>query len=57
MIIDDFKQISVKQGIDQVEINNPTNYPLIGKGKQGAVFKISADKCVKFYWNPNSANK
>ncbi|MEW5597093.1 hypothetical protein ABGT24_27125 [Peribacillus frigoritolerans] len=49
--MDDFKSISVvREGDHEVEIvYNPTSYPLIGKGKQGAVFKISADQCVKIY--------
>jgi RIO-like serine/threonine protein kinase len=28
---------------------NPTTYPLIGKGLQGAVFKLSTEQCVKIY--------
>jgi predicted Ser/Thr protein kinase len=53
----DYEQITVKKTEDQVEVNNPTNYPMIGKGKQGAVFKISPDKCVKIYWNNRSVEK
>ncbi len=30
-------------------VKNPTNYELIGTGNQGAVFKISSDKCAKIY--------
>lgn len=47
----DFKSISViREGDNEVEIvHNLTSYPLIGKGKQGAVFKISEDQCVKIY--------
>ncbi len=29
--------------------HNPTSSPLIGRGKEGAVFKISSDRCVKIY--------
>ncbi|MDR7080247.1 putative Ser/Thr protein kinase [Neobacillus niacini] len=49
--MNDFKAISVvREGDNEVEIvHNPCLYPLIGKGKQGAVFKISADQCVKIY--------
>lgn len=49
--MDDFKSISViREGDNAVEIvHNPCLYPLIGKGKQGAVFKISGDQCVKIY--------
>ena len=54
----DFKSICVVQGIYEVEvINNPTSYPLIGKGAQGAVFRISSDKCVKIYGQPERAHK
>lgn len=54
----DFKSICVVQGINEVEvINNPTSYPLIGKGAQGAVFRISSDKCVKIYGKPGRACK
>ena len=28
---------------------NPTIFPLIGKGLQGAVFKLTEDRCVKIY--------
>ena len=30
-------------------VNNPTSYPLVGRGREGAVFKISSDQCVKIY--------
>ncbi|WP_409303886.1 hypothetical protein [Peribacillus sp. SCS-155] len=53
----DFTKISVQRGIDQVIVDNPTKFPLIGKGKQGAVFQISPYKVVKVYWNPKSAAK
>lgn len=29
--------------------HNPTFYELIGRGTQGAVFKLTSDKCVKVY--------
>lgn len=53
--MDDFKSIRViREGENQVEVvHNPTHYPLIGKGKQGAVFKIAPDKCVKIFADPN----
>ena len=48
--MEDFKSICVTEGIKKVDvIKNPTPLPLIGKGAQGAVFKISSDKCVKIY--------
>jgi len=47
--MNDFTQIVVMPGKPvQVQIN-PTDYPLIGKGLQGAVFKLSDDRCVKIY--------
>lgn len=33
----------------QLVVHNPTKYPLIGKGKQGAVFKLSEEHCVKIF--------
>jgi predicted Ser/Thr protein kinase len=53
----DFKNIVVKRTEDKVEVDNRTDYPMLGKGKQGAVFKISSKKCVKFYWNNRSVEK
>ncbi|MDQ0218887.1 kinase [Peribacillus cavernae] len=53
----DFKSITVTRGEGHVEVNNPTDYPLIGKGIQGAVFKLSRRRCVKIYWSPNGARK
>jgi predicted Ser/Thr protein kinase len=51
--VEDFKSIRVlRKGDNEVEIvHNPTSLPLIGKGKQGAVFKLSSDQCVKVYAN------
>lgn len=54
--MEDFKSISVayRKG-EKVEIvHNPTAYPLIGKGKEGAVFKLSSDKCVKIHAKPGN---
>lgn len=51
----DFKSITVTKGQAGLEIHNPTNYPLIGKGAQGAVFKLSEEKCVKIYTDPVQA--
>jgi predicted Ser/Thr protein kinase len=49
--VEDFKSIRVtyKKGKKVEIVHNPTSYPLIGRGKQGAVFKISSDQCVKIY--------
>ncbi|PER43452.1 hypothetical protein COL26_17820 [Bacillus thuringiensis] len=51
----DFKEITVAKGKKNLEIHNPTTYPLIGTGTQGAVFKIAEDKCVKIYSDPAQA--
>src|SRR3954454_18021589 len=51
----DFKSIQVTKGIKTLEIVNTTGYPLIGMGAQGAVFKLSEDRCVKIYTNPLQA--
>jgi predicted Ser/Thr protein kinase len=47
----DFRLIKVTKGPKTLLIDNPTNYPLIGMGAQGAVFKLSEDRCVKIYAN------
>jgi predicted Ser/Thr protein kinase len=53
--MEDFKSIQVTKGPSGLEIHNPTNYPLIGNGAQGAVFKLSDEQCVKIYTNPEQA--
>ncbi|MDP9740988.1 UNVERIFIED_ORG: putative Ser/Thr protein kinase [Bacillus sp. B2I3] len=56
--MEDFKSICVTEGIKKVDvIKNPTSFPLIGKGAQGTVFKISSDKCVKICAKPEFAAK
>ncbi|MEH7075504.1 AarF/UbiB family protein [Neobacillus drentensis] len=47
--MNDFTQIEVIAGKPVQVRSNPTPYPLIGKGLQGAVFKLSDDRCVKIY--------
>ncbi|MED4205056.1 AarF/UbiB family protein [Neobacillus mesonae] len=51
----DFRFIKVSKGEKTLEIDNPTDYPLIGMGTQGAVFKLSDEKCVKIYEDPVQA--
>ena len=51
-MMEDFKSITVTKGQKALEIDNPTTYPLIGQGAQGAVFKLSEDQCVKIYIRP-----
>ncbi len=53
--MEDFKSITVTKGQKALEIHNPTNYPLIGQGTQGAVFRLSEDQCVKIYSDPVQA--
>ncbi|MBK5463481.1 hypothetical protein JFV29_13175 [Peribacillus sp. TH16] len=53
--MEDFKTITVTKGEKSLEIHNPTTYPLIGMGAQGAVFKLAEDKCVKIYSDPVQA--
>lgn len=56
--MEEFKSIYVVEGRKKVEIiNNPTSFPLVGKGAQGAVFKISSDRCVKIFAIPEYATK
>jgi predicted Ser/Thr protein kinase len=47
--MDDFKKITIKKTENGMKIYNPTNYKLIGKGVQGAVFRLSDDRCIKVY--------
>ena len=51
----DFRKIKVTKEDKTLIIENPTKYPLIGMGSQGAVFKLSNDKCVKIYVDPEQA--
>jgi hypothetical protein len=44
-----FGSIIVKGGKNGTVVKNPTGLKMIGKGLQGAVFKISEDRCVKIY--------
>jgi predicted Ser/Thr protein kinase len=49
--MEDFRLISVTKGPKTLLIDNPTSFPLIGMGAQGAVFKLSEERCVKIYSN------
>ncbi|WP_198508918.1 hypothetical protein [Bacillus sp. FJAT-44742] len=53
--MEDFTSITVSKGEKMLEIHNPTSFPLIGMGSQGAVFKLSEEKCVKIYEDPVQA--
>lgn len=49
-MLEDFRDIIVLKGVPQVIVSkNPTSYKLIGKGAQGAVFRLTRDRCVKIY--------
>ena len=50
-----FKSIILTKGEKTLEIHNPTSYPLIGMGTQGAVFQLTDDTCVKIYLDPLQA--
>ena len=58
----DYESISVSRVMDsdgkkKLIINNPTNYRLIGKGVQGAVFQLDDERCVKFYVKKSFVDK
>ncbi|MDQ0197477.1 RIO1 family regulatory kinase/ATPase domain-containing protein [Neobacillus ginsengisoli] len=46
--MDDFHKITIEKQ-KGLKINNPTHYELIGQGVQGAVFRLSEDRCLKMY--------
>lgn len=57
---EDFRKIVIYNEIDQEGkrkrvVVNPTSYEKIGKGRQGNVFKISAEHCVKIYLKTEDA--
>lgn len=57
--MEDFRSISVTSeivgGKKQLKVRNPTGYPMIGIGAQGAVFRLSSDRCVKIYEDSRTA--
>jgi predicted Ser/Thr protein kinase len=53
--VGDYKSIVVTDGCPVKIVRNPTSYPLIGRGGNGAVFKLTDDKCVKIYPDENNA--
>ncbi|MEH7380621.1 kinase [Bacillus sp. JJ1533] len=54
----DFDFITVTRNEQkELVIHNPTSYPFIGKGRQGAVFKLSEDRCVKIFLKPEVAKQ
>lgn len=56
--MNDFDSITVTRNEQkELVIHNPTSYPFIGKGLQGAVFKLSEDSCVKIFLKPEVAKQ
>ncbi|TNJ66575.1 serine/threonine protein kinase [Paenibacillus hemerocallicola] len=57
--MEDFRSISVTSeivgGKKQLKVRNPAGYPMIGIGAQGAVFRLSSDRCVKVYEDSRTA--
>ena len=55
--MDELNSITVKLGKNEseLEVINPTNYELIGKGFQGAIFRLSEGRCVKIFVKKNIA--
>lgn len=51
----DYRNIPVTSGGSGkgVKVDSAVSQPLIGKGHQGAVYRISEDKCVKIYGKPD----
>jgi len=47
--MNDFRSITVQSGKKSVEIINSAGFKMIGKGTQGAVFKLNDDRCVKIF--------
>lgn len=48
----EYLKIQVKEIENKkLEIFNPTEYPLVGQGSQGAVFKLDSQRCIKVYGN------
>lgn len=49
------KSITITKGVNGLKINNPTDYPLIGSCRQGAVFRLSEKRCLKIYYTKKKA--
>ncbi|MEX2460161.1 MAG: hypothetical protein WD469_02470 [Paenibacillaceae bacterium] len=56
-ILDKLARIRIAKVPYQVAIENPTHFQLLGQGKQGAVFQIDEERCVKIYFNNSSLKK
>lgn len=54
--MEDIHSIVVSQNSKKVTIKkNPNNYEVLGRGQQGAVLKLSPERCVKLYTNSTYA--
>ncbi|WP_274366049.1 hypothetical protein [Paenibacillus thermotolerans] len=53
-LLGEAKRIRVRKPETIIEIDNPYGFRLIGKGKQGAVFRIDDKRCVKLYYRSES---
>lgn len=53
----EIKRIPGMKGEKKFKVINPTSYELIGKGGQGAVFKLNDHQCVKIYENQSTVKK
>ncbi|MBM4761143.1 hypothetical protein [Bacillus sp. B15-48] len=52
------KKIRVRNLINaDVEVVNKSPLPMMGKGRQGAVFKVTEDVCVKVFGNPEDCDR
>lgn len=52
------KKIQVKNQVNgDVEVSNSSPLTLIGKGRQGAVFRVTDDMCVKVYGNEEDCKR
>ena len=52
----DFTNIRVEKSKDGIlVIQNPTQYPLVGQGRHGAIFRLDAEVCVKIYADASEA--
>ncbi|SDN60352.1 hypothetical protein SAMN04487897_103308 [Paenibacillus sp. yr247] len=56
-IMEKVKQIRVWKPPYNIKIDNPTTFRLLGAGKQGVVFQIDDERCVKIYFENESPIK
>lgn len=49
-LVEKLGQIRLWRPYDNVTINNPTDFKILGQGQQGVVFRIDDKTCVKMYF-------